>query len=102
MLEASSPRRPRRRRRPRRPPNPLFTRWLQEWRDEAAGTRARGTYERVGEPRWVRRGCLGLPGGGRGGSQPPPFTLRAPPRGGASTAGSAPLRPASDPGKCCQ
>ncbi|XP_040982599.1 LOW QUALITY PROTEIN: crossover junction endonuclease MUS81 [Aquila chrysaetos chrysaetos] len=44
MLEASARRR---RRRPRRPPNPLFTRWLQEWRDEAAGTRARGTYERA-------------------------------------------------------
>ncbi|XP_063178127.1 crossover junction endonuclease MUS81, partial [Chroicocephalus ridibundus] len=29
------------------PPNPLFTRWLREWRDEAAGTRVRGVYERA-------------------------------------------------------
>ncbi|XP_027564408.1 crossover junction endonuclease MUS81 [Neopelma chrysocephalum] len=38
---------PRRRRRPRGPPNPLFARWLREWRDEAQGTWARGTYERA-------------------------------------------------------
>ncbi|XP_072737640.1 crossover junction endonuclease MUS81 [Ciconia boyciana] len=46
MLEpAAAPRR--RRRRPRSPPNPLFTRWLREWRDEATGPRARGVYERA-------------------------------------------------------
>ncbi|XP_050193387.1 crossover junction endonuclease MUS81, partial [Myiozetetes cayanensis] len=28
-------------------PNPLFTRWLREWQDEAQGTWARGTYERA-------------------------------------------------------
>ncbi|XP_030825990.1 crossover junction endonuclease MUS81 [Camarhynchus parvulus] len=37
----------RRRRRPRGHPNPLFARWLREWRDEAQGTWARGTYERA-------------------------------------------------------
>ncbi|XP_066064995.1 crossover junction endonuclease MUS81 [Chamaea fasciata] len=37
----------RRRRRPRAHPNPLFARWLREWRDEAQGTWARGTYERA-------------------------------------------------------
>lgn len=47
----------RRRRRPRGHPNPLFARWLREWRDEAQGTWARGTYERVGlwggVPGWI-------------------------------------------------
>ncbi|XP_062459855.1 crossover junction endonuclease MUS81 [Pezoporus occidentalis] len=38
---------PRRRHRPRASPNPLFTRWLREWRDEATGTRAKGVYERA-------------------------------------------------------
>ncbi|XP_054664352.1 crossover junction endonuclease MUS81 [Grus americana] len=47
MPEASAPLSRRRRRRPRSPPNPLFTRWLREWRDEAAGTMARGAYERA-------------------------------------------------------
>ncbi|XP_068855176.1 crossover junction endonuclease MUS81 [Aphelocoma coerulescens] len=42
---AASPRG--RRRRPRAHPNPLFARWLREWRDEAQGTWARGTYERA-------------------------------------------------------
>ncbi|XP_058717461.1 crossover junction endonuclease MUS81 [Poecile atricapillus] len=37
----------RRRRRPRAHPNPLFARWLREWRDEAQGTWARGAYERA-------------------------------------------------------
>ncbi|XP_042636021.1 LOW QUALITY PROTEIN: crossover junction endonuclease MUS81, partial [Catharus ustulatus] len=32
---------------PRGHPNPLFARWLREWRDEAQGTWARGTYERA-------------------------------------------------------
>ncbi|RLV63031.1 hypothetical protein DV515_00018691 [Chloebia gouldiae] len=51
----------RRRRRPRGHPNPLFARWLREWRDEARGTWARGTYERVcfGVPSCVL-GCLGV------------------------------------------
>ncbi|KAM9510692.1 crossover junction endonuclease MUS81 isoform 2-T2 [Guaruba guarouba] len=37
----------RRHRRPRGSPNPLFTRWLREWRDEATGTRAKGVYVRA-------------------------------------------------------
>ncbi|XP_056366179.1 crossover junction endonuclease MUS81 [Oenanthe melanoleuca] len=37
----------RRRRRPRGHPNPLFARWLREWRDEAQGTWARGAYDRA-------------------------------------------------------
>ncbi|XP_030330345.1 crossover junction endonuclease MUS81 isoform X2 [Strigops habroptila] len=44
MPEAAAARR-RRRRRPS--PNPLFARWLREWRDEAAGTQAKGVYERA-------------------------------------------------------
>ncbi|XP_063997344.1 crossover junction endonuclease MUS81 isoform X2 [Pogoniulus pusillus] len=37
----------RRRRRPGSDPNPLFTCWLREWRDEAAGTPAARAYERA-------------------------------------------------------
>ncbi|OPJ83282.1 hypothetical protein AV530_008356 [Patagioenas fasciata monilis] len=44
---AAPPGPPRSRRRSRRFPNPLFARWLREWRDEAAGTAARGVYERA-------------------------------------------------------
>ncbi|XP_033927695.1 crossover junction endonuclease MUS81 [Melopsittacus undulatus] len=48
MAEAAGAAPPlRRRRRPRTCPNPLFTRWLREWRDEATGTRAKGVYERA-------------------------------------------------------
>nr|XP_041568075.1 crossover junction endonuclease MUS81 isoform X2 [Taeniopygia guttata] len=51
----------RRRRRPRGHPNPLFARWLREWRDEAQGTWARGTYERA--LRSLSRFPLPLPSG---------------------------------------
>ncbi|XP_071657554.1 crossover junction endonuclease MUS81 [Patagioenas fasciata] len=48
MAAAAAPPGPSRSRcRSRRFPNPLFARWLREWRDEAAGTAARGVYERA-------------------------------------------------------
>ncbi|XP_054254502.1 crossover junction endonuclease MUS81 [Indicator indicator] len=42
-----SPGRRRRRRTPRSSPNPLFTLWLREWKEQAAGTRAAKAYERA-------------------------------------------------------
>uniref|UniRef100_A0A8C3UTY5 Uncharacterized protein n=1 Tax=Catharus ustulatus TaxID=91951 RepID=A0A8C3UTY5_CATUS len=70
----------RRRRRPRGHPNPLFARWLREWRDEAQGTWARG----------VSQVCF--PGPALPGPVPPPAPFR-PLRRHLAALWPRPLRP---------
>ncbi|XP_053857874.1 crossover junction endonuclease MUS81 [Vidua macroura] len=67
---------------PRPTPTPLFARWLREWRDEAQGTWARGTYERA------LRSLSPVPAPRSVPAAPPPScSTLAPPSAPASTNG---------------